>query len=376
MRVGSEKGIKMAANVVSETFDLERYLSAGVENIVKNLVKSSAFHPRESLFMAQYAMAGKKATALRRAAEERGEHVPPFLIASITSLCNLHCAGCYARSLETCVDGEPVEQMSAQDWGSVFAQAREMGVGFILLAGGEPMVRRDVMEKASQFPEILFPIFTNGTMLTGDYLELFDRHRNLVPILSIEGGPQKTDERRGIGIYKQIQDAMAKMREKRIAFGASVTVTSENINEVVSREFVNSLGEDGCKAVIYVEFVPTNENLKHLALDDAGREELSECLKALRQEDDSILLISFPGDEKSSGGCLAAGRGFFHINSHGGAEPCPFSPYSDINVKDYTLREVMDSKLFRSLREEGILMEDHDGGCVLYQRREQVEALL
>lgn len=366
----------MTANVVSETFDLERYLSAGVENIVKNLVKSSAFHPRESLFMAQYALAGKKATALRRAAEERGEHVPPFLIASITSLCNLHCAGCYARSLETCVDGEPVEQMSAQDWGSVFAQAREMGVGFILLAGGEPMVRRDVMEKAAQFPEILFPVFTNGTMLTGDYLDLFDRHRNLVPVLSIEGGQQKTDERRGAGIYKRVQDAMAKMREKRIAFGASVTVTSENMNEVVSREFVNSLGEDGCKAVIYVEFVPTNENLKHLALDDADREELSERLKALRQEDDSILLISFPGDEKSSGGCLAAGRGFFHINSHGGAEPCPFSPYSDINVKDNTLREVMDSKLFRSLREEGILMEEHDGGCVLYQRREQVEALL
>ena len=368
--------MKMAANVVSEAFDLERYLSAGVENIVKNLVKSSAFHPRESLFMAQYALAGKKATALRRAAEERGEHVPPFLIASITSLCNLHCAGCYARSLETCVDGEPVEQMSAEDWGSVFAQAREMGVGFILLAGGEPMVRRDVMEKAAQFTEILFPVFTNGTMLTGDYLELFDRHRNLVPVLSIEGGQKKTDERRGTGIYKRVQDAMAKMCEKRIAFGASVTVTSENINEVVSREFVKSLAEDGCKAVIYVEFVPTNENLKHLALDDAGREELSERLKGLRQEDDSILLISFPGDEKSSGGCLAAGRGFFHINSHGGAEPCPFSPYSDINVKDYTLREVMDSRLFRSLREEGILMEEHDGGCVLYQRREQVEALL
>ena len=238
------------------------------------------------------------------------------------------------------------------------------------------MVRRDVIEKAAQFPEILFPVFTNGTMRTGDYLELFDRHRNLVPILSIEGGQQKTDERRGVGIYKRVQDAMARMREKRIAFGASVTVTSENLEEVVSREFVDTMGEDGCKAIIYVEFVPTNENLKALALDDEGREELSERLKALRQEDDSMLLISFPGDEKTSGGCLAAGRGFFHINSHGGAEPCPFSPYSDVNVKEHTLKEVLDSKLFRSLREEGILMEEHDGGCVLYQRREQVEALL
>ena len=30
--------------------------------------------------------------------EKEGLHVPPFLIASIASQCNLHCAGCYARA--------------------------------------------------------------------------------------------------------------------------------------------------------------------------------------------------------------------------------------------------------------------------------------
>lgn len=366
----------MSANTTAEPFNLERYLSNGVENIVKNLIKTSAFHPRESLFMAQYALASKKATELRRAAEERGEHVPPFLIASITSLCNLHCAGCYARSLETCVDGEPVEQMQAEEWAHVFAQARELGIGFILLAGGEPMVRRDIIEKAAEYPEILFPVFTNGTMLTGDYLDLFERHRNLVPILSIEGGEEKTDSRRGAGVYRKVQGIMEQMRGRRIAFGASITVTSQNQSEVTSDEFVREMAETGCKAIIYVEFVPTNEAMKSLALNDEERAALAERLAEIRRKDDSMLLISFPGDEKSSGGCLAAGRGFFHINSHGGAEPCPFSPYSDINVREHSLQEVMNSGLFQSLREEGVLMEEHDGGCVLYQRRQQVEALL
>ena len=88
-----------------------------------------------------------------------------------------------------------------------------------------------------------------------------------------------------------------------------------------------------------------------------------------------MVYISFPGDEKSSGGCVAAGRGFFHINSHGGAEPCPFSPYSDVNVKDSSLREAIASPLFRALREEGLLSGEHEGGCVLYERRDKVEAL-
>ena len=88
------------------------------------------------------------------------------------------------------------------------------------------------------------------------------------------------------------------------------------------------------------------------------------------------MYVSFPGDEKSSGGCFAAGRGFFHINSHGGAEPCPFSPYSDINVRDTSLREAISSPLFTALRDGDILLDDHEGGCVLYQKKALVESLL
>ena len=85
-----------------------------------------------------------------------------------------------------------------------------------------------------------------------------------------------------------------------------------------------------------------------------------------------MIYISFPGDEKSSGGCLAAGRGFFHINSHGGAEPCPFSPYSDINVKDTSLKEALQSELFTALRNSNILADDHIGGCVLHEKNHVV----
>ena len=72
----------------------------------------------------------------------------------------------------------------------------------------------------------------------------------------------------------------------------------------------------------------------------------------------SINCISFPGDEKSSGGLRSGRKRFFHINSHGGAEPCPFSPYSDINVRATSLRETMNSRLFHKLRDGGYLMED------------------
>ena len=169
---------------------------------------------------------------------------------------------------------------------------------------------------------------------------------------------------------------MDRLKENGLIYGASITVTKENLREVISDEFLETLSSRGCKAVFYIEFVPVIDESSELAPDDDDREILMSRIDQLRAEKQDMMYIAFPGDEKSSGGCLAAGRGFFHINSHGGAEPCPFSAYSDINVKDTSLREAMNSGLFTALREGDILSGEHIGGCVLHAKRDQVEALL
>ncbi len=357
-------------------FNLEEYMTGGVENIVKGAVRATLKDPKESAFMARYALTSRESSRRRAVLNEQGEHIPPFLIASITSSCNLHCAGCYARENHTCSDEEAYAQLSAEEWDAVFREAKDLGIGFILLIGGEPMMRRDVLEKAAKIPEILFPVFTNGTLLNDSYIQLFDKSRNLLPIFSIEGGEKKTDERRGNGIYRNLIRVMDRLSESHLIFGASITVTTSNLSEVVSNDFISVLQKRGCKAVIYVEFVPTTERDAGLAPQDAERVFLKNKLMELRERYQEMLFLSFPGDEKSSGGCIAAGRGFFHINSHGGAEPCPFSPYSDINVRDTSVREALHSKLFAALQEGDVLMEDHPGGCVLSERKNQVEKML
>ena len=103
---------------------------------------------------------------------------------------------------------------------------------------------------------------------------------------------------------------------------------------------------------------------------------MAEAIDSVRRSTDEIVLLSFPGDELAMGGCMAAGREFFHINSHGGAEPCPFSPYSDVNVKDLSLKEALHSPFFTRLRQQGFLLDDHAGGCVLFEKRKEVMALL
>ena len=47
-----------------------------------------------------------------------------------------------------------------------------------------------------------------------------------------------------------------------------------------------------------------------------------------------------------------------------------------MNIRHSSLREALHSPLFTALRSGDILLDDHEGGCVLYEKRAQVEALL
>ena len=361
---------------MKNNFDLQEYLVEGVERVVADALRASLKNPKESAFMLKFAAASKAASKKRIAAEKQGLHIPSFLIASITSSCNLHCAGCYSRCNESTTDAEPVSQLSDAEWSRIFDEADELGISFIILAGGEPTIRRDVIEAAGKKQSILFPVFTNGTFISERYFELFDKCRNLIPIMSIEGGRDVTDARRGSGIYDRLIANMTELKRRGLVFGASVTVTTENAEEVSSDRFLGELEKLGCKAVIFVEYVPVTDESRYLAPGDREREILDRATERLRAGNSEMMYVSFPGDEKSSGGCFAAGRGFFHINSHGGAEPCPFSPYSDINVRDTSLRKAISSPLFTALRDGDILLDDHEGGCVLYQKKALVESLL
>ena len=361
---------------MKQQFDLQKHIEKGVEQIVADTIRAALKDPKASAFMLRFAAASRKASGVRMKLEKDGLHVPGFLIASITSSCNLHCAGCYSRCTNATADTPPVKQLTAEERADVFRQAEDLGVSFVMLAGGEPMMRRDVIEAAGRTPSILFPIFTNGTFFDERYFQLLDRCRNLIPVISIEGGREITDARRGAGVYDKVTAHMDTFREKGLIFGASITVTTENVREVTSRGFLDGLLARGCRLVIWVEFVPMADEAQYLAPGEAERAYMTQAMEELRATYTEAVLLSFPGDELAMDGCMAAGREFFHINSHGGAEPCPFSPYSDINVKETSLREAIASPLFQIIQDEGLLTGAHAGGCVLYEKRDQVEAIL
>ena len=90
----------------------------------------------------------------------------------------------------------------------------------------------------------------------------------------------------------------------------------------------------------------------------------------------SALFAGLPAEEELFGGCLSAGRGFIHVNAEGDLEPCPFAPFSDVNLKDVTLKEALQSRLLKEIRKNQSMLDESEGGCSLWANRKWVESLL
>lgn len=359
--------------------DLQQYMSGSIRNIMSKAYKNVLKNPRQAKFAFKMQRVFEKSERRRKKlAQTEGINVPPFLITSISTSCNLSCAGCYARKNGIADDPGKSNRttMSPEQWKQIFTESAEMGINFALIAGGEPMMRKDILEKIAEVKDMIFPIFTNGTLIGPSYINFLKENNNMIPVLSIEGTGSETDQRRGKGIYKRVMHAMEELHQEDLFFGASITVTTANFDLVTSDEFVDHLKELGCKMIIYVEYVPTEEGTEYLAFgeEDIVRMEAVQDHQRVRHND--MIVISFPGDEKHMGGCLAAGRGFFHIAPDGAAEPCPFSPFSDSNVLTLGMKGALKSPLFRRLRDIRLVGGEHTGGCALFEHRDEVEKLL
>jgi MoaA/NifB/PqqE/SkfB family radical SAM enzyme len=265
--------------------------------------------------------------------------------------------------------------MSETELRDALIQARDLGVFFIVLIGGEPLVRPDIMPITKDFPDLIFFVFSNGTLVTEEMARQFRRQKNIVPILSIEGYTTETDGRRGGGVYEKVQEAIRKLRRQNVFFGASVTVTRDNFKAVTKENFVAGLTGFGCKLLLFAEYTPVQPGTDEWVVTNEQRRNLVSILEGFRRKFPAFF-VSSPNDEKAFGGCLAAGRGFVHVSACGDVEPCPFVPYSDVSLRKKTLSEALQSPLLRAIREQDNLLGEAEGGCALWMRREWVYSLL
>lgn len=330
----------------------------------------AATSPGQFLFFWRSLRAQTRLARRRRTQAALGLTVPPVLIASVTQACNLACAGCYHQGLRR----QPAKELPAGEFARIFREARDLGTGVVLVAGGEPFARPDLFTLLDASPDLLFPVFTNGLLLDQARITALRQRPNVVPVISVDGNSRQTDTRRGPGSWRRIMEACARLKQSGLLFAHAITVDRQNLDQVTDPLFLKQLRRGGARAFVFVEYVPVQAGSSHLLLGAAGRQTLHRRVERLRRSFGDLLVV-FPGDESAYGGCLAAGRGFVHINASGGLEACPFAPFGDTNLAGTSLRQALASPFLAAIRANHASLSE-TSGCALWANREWVQTLL
>jgi len=354
----------------SKAIPFKDILDRSLRIFLSDALRVTLRNPLQAIYFFQTVRWQRRSARLRSQFDMQGIKVPPIMIFSITNRCNLHCKGCYHHALQR--TGK--KEMSTDKLRSIFSEAGSLGISFCVIAGGEPLVRKEILDITREYPKILFLVFTNGTLMNDDIIQKLKGRQNFIPVISMEGYEDGTDGRRGKGIYQRLQYIVEELGNKHIFWSVSLTVTRLNFNEVTDKKFIKSLLKMGCKLFFFLEYTPINEESEDWVITDEQRNQLMIIRNSLRSEF-RALFITVPGDEEEIGGCLSAGKGFIHINAEGDVEPCPFAPYSDANLRDISLKEALQSDFLKMIRESEEHLHETEGGCALWIKREWLRSL-
>jgi MoaA/NifB/PqqE/SkfB family radical SAM enzyme len=313
--------------------------------VTKHILRGTNPHHRKTLIKTAIINQLLVGTNTRKSFSDTTEmpYPPGFFVISPSMKCNLSCYGCYAGSYDK------TGELSFEEIDSTLTQAKEMGMYFCVVSGGEPFFHPRIFDIFKKHNDVVFHVFTNGTLIDEATCRRLVDVGNVIPAISIEGYEKETDDRRGRGHFNRIMKAMDLLRESKILFGFSATLTRTNAALLNSDEFIDAMISKGCVLGWYFMYVPIGlEPNVDLMLTPEQRGQQYERLTSLRATK-PILLADFWHDGPLVGGCIAGGRKYFHINANGDVEPCVFCHYATHNIRNTPLKEAIFSPMFRSL---------------------------
>lgn len=161
----------------------------------------------------------------------------------LTARCNFDCPMCYVHlsAEEVAARGK---ELTAQQWISLAEQARDRGLIFLLLTGGEPLVRKDFFEIYGAMKEmgLLVSVNSNGSAIEGENLQKLINDPPQRINISLYGGSSETYRTMcGNDAFERVVNNIRELRRARIDVRLNLSLTPYNYQDLeqiyaISRE--------------------------------------------------------------------------------------------------------------------------------------------
>jgi len=255
----------------------------------------------------------------------------------LTPRCSVNCVHCYINEAPGNIDVKSKELTTAQ-WIEILDQIENAGAFFLMITGGEPLLRPDFDEifQYTRKKGLIVTLFSNGTLLTKEKALMLSEW-NLDQIeISIYGGTKETYEKvtRVPGSYDRCMAGIKNALDAGLRLNLKTIVLKENLHELdlmrsITEEFGLKFRYDG---TVWPRLDGSLEPLRHqipsetlLNLDFTDEKRKSAWNKTQDLAGNSILR-----DERVFA-CNASVRSF-HIDAFGYLNACMMTRSINYNV--------------------------------------------
>lgn len=259
---------------------------------------------------------------------------------SVTSACAQNCVYCYNK-------GRSGRPLATTEIIEVITGLKKMGVVWLGLTGGEPLLNRDLVEIVrSAGDECSVKLFTTGTNLTGELAaELREAGLFYVSVSLDHPEEEIHDKIRGKqGAYKTALRALDILkRTKGLHVSVSAVISREMIRTNRVEEFLRFLIALDIHEIWLSETKPSGQAFWRE--DTVITEEERAALVKLqdRYNKKGKTTVNYLGHFESSEhfGC-SAGHKMVYVDAFGEVSPCVFTPITFGNVRDKSIQEIFD----------------------------------
>lgn len=184
----------------------------------------------------------------------KGGVTRPVVVWTTTRRCNLHCIHCYADSRNR----EYVEELTHEEARTLLEDLAAFGVPAVLLSGGEPLMRPDLLDLAAYGRDLglRLTLSTNGTMITQEAAQgIKDAGFSYVGI-SLDGIGAEHDRFRGTrGAFDATLAGIRHCRAVGQRVGLRLTLTNRTVGQLPA--LFDLAEREGIQRVCFYHLVPS-----------------------------------------------------------------------------------------------------------------------
>jgi 12,18-didecarboxysiroheme deacetylase len=204
----------------------------------------------------------------------------PVVVWNMTRRCNLKCIHCYSNS----ADIDYPDELTTEEGKKLIDDLAAFGSPVILFSGGEPLIRKDLLELAQYATKkgMRAVISTNGTLITKDIAAKLQKVGLSYVGVSLDGLEKTHDRFRGKkGAFAAAMDGIRNCREAGIKVGIRFTVNKHNLADV--KDMFDLLRKEKIERLCFYHLVYTGRGSK-LRDEDLNHEQTRKLIDLIAAE--------------------------------------------------------------------------------------------